>query len=281
MKDTIQEGFVTLGRLEALVQKKGALPDRVRVGMQEKARQEHFGQVLPMEEIRELVRKAETVVRMPCACRWAMGKGEVRACYGISIGPEQWYRHIDMSSFGPLPDEGLESVDREEAIRQMEHLEEHGAVHTIWTMMTPFIGAICNCTLDDCLAMRTLSGIKVETMALPSLLLRWMKSSALDAASVRHSVSSRLSANGKIQGVTMQLLMRMRAMAAVYAETPVRPGRLLSFAGSSLGPLLFGRPLVQYGLCHAAQEERSQLYAIITIKQGVEACQCRQIRAGK
>lgn len=165
VKDTIQEGFVTLGRLEALVQKKGALPDRVRVGMQEKARQEHFGQVLPMEEIRELVRKAETVVRMPCACRWAMGKGEVRVCYGISIGPEQWYRHIDMSAFGPLPDEGLESVDREEAIRQMEHLEEHGAVHTIWTMMTPFIGAICNCTLDDCLAMRTLSGIKVETMA--------------------------------------------------------------------------------------------------------------------
>lgn len=165
VKETIQDGFVTLGRLEALVQKKGALPERVRAGMEENARQEHFGQVLPMEEIRELVRKAETVVRMPCACRWAMGKGEVRACYGISIGPDQWYRHIDMSSFGPLPDEGLESVDREDAIHQMEHLEEHGAVHTIWTMVTPFIGAICNCTLEDCLAMRTLSGIKVETMA--------------------------------------------------------------------------------------------------------------------
>ena len=31
--------------------------------------------------------------------------------------------------------------------------------------MTPFIGAICNCTVRDCLAMRTLSSIHVETMA--------------------------------------------------------------------------------------------------------------------
>jgi heterodisulfide reductase subunit A-like polyferredoxin len=43
-------------------------------------------------------------------------------------------------------------------------MEDQGAIHTIWTMVTPFIGAICNCTLRDCLAMKTLS-IHVETMA--------------------------------------------------------------------------------------------------------------------
>jgi heterodisulfide reductase subunit A-like polyferredoxin len=47
----------------------------------------------------------------------------------------------------------------------MERMEDQGAIHTIWTMVTPFIGAICNCTLRDCLAMRTLSSIHVETMA--------------------------------------------------------------------------------------------------------------------
>jgi len=47
----------------------------------------------------------------------------------------------------------------------MEQMEEQGAIHTIWTMITPFIGAICNCTARDCLAMRTLSSIHVETMA--------------------------------------------------------------------------------------------------------------------
>jgi heterodisulfide reductase subunit A-like polyferredoxin len=37
-------------------------------------------------------------------------------------------------------------------------------VHTIWTMKTPFIGAICNCSPDECLAMRTLSRARVEIM---------------------------------------------------------------------------------------------------------------------
>ena len=62
-----------------------------------------------------------------------------------------------------IEDQGLESLTPEEAIRQMEELEKEGAVHTIWTMMTPFIGAICNCQPEDCLGLRTLS-IDVETM---------------------------------------------------------------------------------------------------------------------
>jgi Pyruvate/2-oxoacid:ferredoxin oxidoreductase delta subunit len=69
-----------------------------------------------------------------------------------------------MSYFGKASNEGLESLGAEEAISQMEQMESQGAVHTIWTMMTPFIGAICNCTLRDCLAMRSLS-VSVETMA--------------------------------------------------------------------------------------------------------------------
>src|SRR4030066_692790 len=132
--------------------------------MEERAQREHFGQVLPIEEIRGLVLKSDTIVRMPCACRWTADKKEVRCCYGISFGAEAWYKGIDMSYFGKASDEGLESLRREEAISQMELMEDQGAIHTIWTMVTPFIGAICNCTLRDCLAMRTFS-IHVETMA--------------------------------------------------------------------------------------------------------------------
>jgi ferredoxin len=101
---------------------------------------------------------------MPCACRWTSDKQEVRCCYGISFGVERWFKDIDMSYFGKTSDEGLEAVIKEDAVKQMEELEDIGAVHTIWTMMTPFIGAICNCTIRDCLAMRTLSSIHVETM---------------------------------------------------------------------------------------------------------------------
>jgi ferredoxin len=158
------EGFRTLGRLETIFRKKGRIPNAVKTAMINKAKEEHFGQVLPIEEISDLVKNASTIVRMPCACRWNIEKKEVRCCYAISYGPEAWYRNIDMSYFGKASDEGLESIERDEAIKQMAKMEEQGSVHTIWTMMTPFIGAICNCSLDECLAMRTLTRIHVETM---------------------------------------------------------------------------------------------------------------------
>lgn len=68
-----------------------------------------------------------------------------------------------MSYFGLAQDQGLESLTPAQAIDQMEELEKEGAVHTIWTMMTPFVGAICNCRPQDCLGLRTLA-IDVETM---------------------------------------------------------------------------------------------------------------------
>ncbi len=158
------EGFKTLGRLETIYRKKGKIPHVVKDAMVKKAKTEHFGQVLPIEEISEVVRKARTVVRMPCACRWNIGKKEERCCYAVSYGPEAWYKDIDMGYFGMASDEGLESISPDTAIDQMKAMESDGAVHTIWTMMTPFIGAICNCSPDECLAMRTLSHTNVETM---------------------------------------------------------------------------------------------------------------------
>jgi len=161
----IQDGFNSLGRLEALYSKKGRLPAPLLNRMVEKAKAEHFGQVLPMEEVRELVMKADSIVRMPCACRWTAARKEARCCYGISFGPEAWYKDLNMEYFGKAPGEGLESLKKDEAVSQMEKMEADGAIHTIWTLMTPFIGSICNCTAQDCIAMRTLSGIGVETMA--------------------------------------------------------------------------------------------------------------------
>jgi ferredoxin len=165
LSTTIKDGFASLGRLEAIYAKKGRLPGSLVRRMEGKAKEEHYGQVLPIEEIRELLMKADTIARMPCACRWTARKNEVRCCYGVSYGPEAWYREIDMGYFGKASDEGLESLKSEEAIGQMEEMEDRGAVHTIWTMITPFIGVVCNCTARDCIAMRTLSGIRIETMA--------------------------------------------------------------------------------------------------------------------
>lgn len=162
-RSTIEEGIVTLGRLEALYQKKKRLPQRLVKQMVDRAREEHFGQVVTLEDIREIVSKAATVVRMPCACRWAAMKKENRCCYSVSYSPDAWYEGLDMEYFGLAQDEGLESISPEQAITQMAELEQHGAVHTVWTMVTPFVGAICNCQPGDCLGLRTLS-LDVETM---------------------------------------------------------------------------------------------------------------------
>lgn len=164
LTSAFSEGFQTLGRLETIYRKKGKLPEAVKTAMVNKAKAEHFGQVLPIEEISEVVSKARTVVRMPCACRWNIEKKEERCCYAVSYGAEAWYKGIDMGYFGKASDEGLESLPAETAISQMKAMEEQGSIHTIWTMMTPFIGAICNCSPEDCLAMLTLSRTKVETM---------------------------------------------------------------------------------------------------------------------
>ncbi len=160
---TIEDGVVTIGRLETLFSKKKRLPARLINQIVDKAKVEHFGQVVTIEDIRELVGKAATVVRLPCACRWASMKKENRCCYSVSYSPDAWYKDLDMGYFGLARDQGLESLTPAEAITQMEEVEKNGAVHTIWTMMTPFIGAICNCRPEDCLGLRTLA-IDVETM---------------------------------------------------------------------------------------------------------------------
>lgn len=163
LEETIGQGIISLGRLETIYRKKQCLPTRLVDKMVEKAKDEHFGQVVTIEDVREIVLKAATVVRMPCACRWAAEKKENRCCYSVSYSADVWYHDLEMSYFGFAQSEGLEHLSREEAIAQMEEVEKSGAVHTIWTMMTPFIGAICNCQPEDCLGLRTLS-LDVETM---------------------------------------------------------------------------------------------------------------------
>src|SRR4030042_6951384 len=96
LESTFKSGFDTIGRLETIYRKKGRLPGAIKQEMEERAQREHFGQVLPIEEIRGLGLKADTIVRMPCACRWTSDRKEVRCCYGVSFGVEAWYKGIDM-----------------------------------------------------------------------------------------------------------------------------------------------------------------------------------------
>jgi ferredoxin len=115
----------------------------------------HFGQVVPIEDIEQILSITNSVVRLPCVCRRATQKKEARFCLGISVSSPF------PGSFGP--DVGsFEALEKAEALAFMRECETKGIFHSIWTFITPFIGGICNCDRLDCVATRaTLNGIPV------------------------------------------------------------------------------------------------------------------------
>ena len=120
----------------------------------------HFGQVVPIEEIEQILGFTNTIVRLACACRnYTLGK-EKRYCYGVSIAPDggrlaEIFRGLDNSFLKGPDDSRFETLTRDEAVSAFHSHEKEGLCHTVWTFYTPFIAGICNCDRSDCLAMRT------------------------------------------------------------------------------------------------------------------------------
>jgi ferredoxin len=119
----------------------------------------HFGQVVPIEEVEQILAFTTSVVRLPCICRRTTVGAEHRFCYGVSMGQQggqlmELVRQIDPAYLLGPNAAGLEVVSREEALEAMRRHEREGLCHTVWTFMSPFIGGICNCDRSDCLAMR-------------------------------------------------------------------------------------------------------------------------------
>ena len=47
---------------------------------------EHFGQVLPIEDVEQVIDMVDTITRMPCGCRYiSTGKTDKRYCFGIGL----------------------------------------------------------------------------------------------------------------------------------------------------------------------------------------------------
>lgn len=110
-------------------------------------KKEHFGQVVPIEDVEAIFGIVNSIVRVPCVCRRVTVGKEVRYCLGIGLLPEivRKSRMADTSYESGPDTEGMEVLSTEEALGFMRDLEKNGAVHTIWTFGTPFIGAVCNC----------------------------------------------------------------------------------------------------------------------------------------
>lgn len=146
-------------RLERLDAAPGFIRRLAYWGALRRQKKLHYGQVVPIEDIERILDFTNSITRVACICRHA-GRGiEGRYCYGVSIAPDggryaEIMSGIDASYLKGPDSGGAETLTREEALEKMRAHEREGLCHTVWTMITPFIGGICNCDRADCLAMR-------------------------------------------------------------------------------------------------------------------------------
>lgn len=104
---------------------------------------EQFGQVLPIEDVEEVIDMIDSITRFPCGCRFiTTGKTDKRYCFGL--GADKW------GILGKFPDaaSSLEVLEREEAKIIFRKYDEEGLMHSIWTCITPYVMVICNCDRD-------------------------------------------------------------------------------------------------------------------------------------
>ena len=142
-----QYGKEQISKLDTIVHK----PDMSRVVRRLAVRQQkadHWGQVVPIEEMEKIIDMQDSIVRLPCVCRQLTTGREARYCFGVGM--------VDPRGLlGKYPDyaQGLEVMEKDEAKKLLRSFDKQGMVHSVWTFKTPFIGGICNCD-QDCLAYR-------------------------------------------------------------------------------------------------------------------------------
>ena len=95
---------------------------------------EHFGQVLPIEDVEQVLDRVDSITRMPCGCRYmTTGKTDKRYCFGFGIDR--------LGVLGKFPDAetSLETLSREDAKKIIRAYDQEGLMHSIWTGVTPFV----------------------------------------------------------------------------------------------------------------------------------------------
>lgn len=119
-------------------------------------KKEHYGQVVPIEDVERIFEFVNCIVRFNCVCRYGTLRSEQRYCYAVSLVPNggQMGEIIRKSFLSGPGSMGLETLTKEEALAAFRDHEKESLCHTVWTFVTPFIGGICNCDRTECGAMR-------------------------------------------------------------------------------------------------------------------------------
>ncbi|MFA5844549.1 MAG: 4Fe-4S binding protein [Coriobacteriia bacterium] len=121
-----------------------------------KLQDHHFGQPVPIEECERIFDIATSIVRLPCVCRDVAGTSDEACCIAMTVTPADSVFREAFDRFDGGPDTGaFDRLSREQALALLRDCEDRGLMHSVWTFITPFVAAICNCDLPSgCMAMR-------------------------------------------------------------------------------------------------------------------------------
>jgi ferredoxin len=117
----------------------------------------HWGQVVPIEDVERILSITNSITRVPCICRAATTGREVRVCFLICLNPGKLGMAdvVDRSYFDGPDVSRFENVSREWALEFIRQSEPKGMFHTVWTFKAPFIGGLCNCEFSSgCIPMK-------------------------------------------------------------------------------------------------------------------------------
>ena len=148
-----------LDRLEKLERAPRFVRSIMKRAITARMKKQHFGQVVPIEDIEKIFEFVNSIIRIPCICRHFTVGEEKRYCYGISLGPDggklaELMGEIPDGFYGGPASVGSEKVSKETALEQFRSYEKDGLCHTVWTFRSPFVGGVCNCDRADCMAMK-------------------------------------------------------------------------------------------------------------------------------
>ena len=152
--------------LDVLEKTPRPLESAVKTRIHKRQQLHHFGQPVPIEDCERIFDFATSIVRLPCACRTYAGKAERGHCLAVTATPMDDTLAEAFAGFEMGPDiAGLERLTKDQAMALLRQCEKDGLMHSVWTFVTPFIGAICNCDLESgCMAMTLTVGHDTKVM---------------------------------------------------------------------------------------------------------------------
>lgn len=139
------------GALDKLIAADPAAFKAMLPSLVEQQKKDQWSQVVPLEDVEQILDMSLSVVRLPCVCRSTLqGRYDARYCFGVTTFVPESHPILEYPDWSA----DLELLTKEEAKKAFQKLDRNGLVHSVRTFITPYVGAICNCSVDECIPLK-------------------------------------------------------------------------------------------------------------------------------